>query len=958
MKYKKLNIALCLGMMGLAANNLTAAPSSTDYNLSVNAGFPQFDNQLQQDSIAADSTELVQIAFRKVKKQDLMGDVQAVNLAQIMEKNYTTYSLDNLDAFVSGFNGNIWGNDGYLVLVDGFPRDADNVMPTEIDQISVMKDVNAVALYGSRAAKGVIYITTKRGKAGKQKINIRTNAGIHAPISYPKYVGSAEYMTLYNEARRNDGLTNLYSDETIYHHASGANPYRYPNVDYYASDYIKNSYNRYDATAEISGGNERAQYYTNFGFWSAGSLLNFGEAINNNSSNRFNVRGNIDMKLNDIISLNVDAAATFYTTKGVNADYWGAAATGRPHRFSPLIPIDMIEESDENSWVYVNNSNFLVDGKYLLGGSQLDQSNAFANIYAGGNSRYMNRQFQFDTGLDFDLKNVLDGLTFKTNLAIDYQSNYNQSYNNQYAVYQATWNNYDGRDLISYLTKYGDDQVSGVQNISGSAYRQTIGWNGQLNFFRTYNQAHHVSAILVANAFQIGNSGQYHKHSNANLGLHLGYHYLNKYYVDFSAAMPHSAKLPSGNRQAISPTLSLGWRISEEDFMRHSAFNNLKLTVSGGIINTDLDIQDYYLYQGYYTYNNAAWYSWADGELVHTYDRFRGENLQLGYPQRREVSARIDGALYNNLITFNASYFYNQMNGLLVQPSTLYPMYFMSYWPNYSDLPFVNFNNDERTGVDFGININKNFGNTFMSLGMTGMYFDTQAAKRDELFEYDYQNRSGKPLDALWGLQSDGFYEDQNDIDNSALSTFGEVRPGDIKYIDQNGDGTIDDRDEVYLGKAGWSGSPFSLGLNFTAKWKNITLFAVATGRYGAYAMKNNSYFWMDGEDKYSIMVRDRWTEETKETATYPRLTTGNSDNNFRSSDFWMYRTNRFDLAKVQISYDFPKNLFGNGIVRELGAYVNGFNLLTFAKEKDTMQLNVGQAPQTRFFNFGVKALF
>src|SRR5699024_10121869 len=173
----------------------------------------------QQDSIAADSTELVQIAFRKVKKQDLMGDVQAVNLAQIMEKNYTTYSLDNLDAFVSGFNGNIWGNDGYLVLVDGFPRDADNVMPNEIYKCSVWKDVNAVALYGSRAAKGVIYITTKRGKAGKKKINIHTNAGIHAPISYPKYVGSAEYMTLYNEARLNDGLTNLYSDETIYHHA-------------------------------------------------------------------------------------------------------------------------------------------------------------------------------------------------------------------------------------------------------------------------------------------------------------------------------------------------------------------------------------------------------------------------------------------------------------------------------------------------------------------------------------------------------------------------------------------------------------------------------------------------------------------------------------------------------------------------------------------------------------------
>lgn len=914
--------------------------------------------QVAQDSSVTDSVELVQVAFRKEKKQDLMGEVRSVNISKLMDKNYSTYSLENLDAFTSGFNGNIWGMDGYLVLVDGFPRDADNVLPTEIEEISVLKGVNAVALYGSRAAKGVVYITTKRGKVGEQKINIRANAGIHAPVQYPEYLGSAEYMTLYNEARRNDGLTDLYTAETIYQHAAGTNPYRYPNVDYYASDFLRKHYNRYDATAEISGGGERAQYYTNFGFWSAGSLLNFGEAVDNNRSNRFNVRGNIDMKLNEIIKLHVDAAASFYTQRGVNADYWGAAATGRPHRFAPLIPIDMLEADDENSWVFVNNSNFLVDGKYLLGGSQLDQSNAFADVYAGGNSEYSNRQFLFNTGLDFDLKNVLEGLSFHTALAIDYQSNYSQSYNNNYAVYQATWNNYAGADLISHLTRYGDDQISGVQNISGSAYRQTIALNGQLNYRRSFAEKHHVSAMLLANAFQIGLSQEYHKHSNANLGVQLGYNYANKYYADFSAAVPHSAKLPAGNRRAISPTLSLSWRLSEEPFMQQSIFNDLRLTASGGILNTDLDIENFYLYQGYYTYNEAAWYSWADGELVHTFDRFRGDNADMGYPQRREVSFSIDGGLYNNLITFNASYFYNQMKGLLVQPATLYPMYFMSYWPVYSDLPYVNFNSDERTGVDFAINVNKHFGNTFLSLGATAMYFDSKATQRDELYEFGYQNRTNRPLDALWGLQSDGFYRDQADIDNSALSTFGEVAPGDIKYIDQNGDGTIDDRDEIYLGKAGWSGSPFSLGINLTAKWKNMTLFAIASGRFGAYAMRNNSYFWMDGEDKYSAIVRDRWTPESQATASYPRLTTGNSDNNFRHSDFWMYSTNRFDLTRVQISYDLPKNLLGKGIVREFGAYINGSNLLTFAKEKDILLLNVGAAPQTRFFNVGLKALF
>src|SRR5699024_5798417 len=134
--------------------------------------------------------------------------------------------------------------------------------------------------------------------------------------------------------------------------------------NYYSSEYLKDSYNRYDLTAEISGGNERARYYTNLGYWSNGSVLNFGEAVDNSGSNRFNVRGNVDVNLNKVISLNVDATVSFYTGKGVNADYFGNAATVRPNRFSPLIPINMIEESDEASNTYVNNSNYLVGGQY------------------------------------------------------------------------------------------------------------------------------------------------------------------------------------------------------------------------------------------------------------------------------------------------------------------------------------------------------------------------------------------------------------------------------------------------------------------------------------------------------------------------------------------------------------------------------------------------------------------
>jgi TonB-linked outer membrane protein, SusC/RagA family len=901
----------------------------------------------------------VQIAYRKVAGSDLLGGVSAVNVPEIMDKSYSTYSLDGMEAFTGGFNGNLWGMNSYLVLVDGVPRDAGNVLPSEIEQITFLKGVGAVALYGSRAAKGVVSITTKRGVTGAQKINVRANTGWYVPKSYPKYLGSAEYMTLYNEACQNDGLDKQYSDETIYNYASGKNPYRYADVDYYSSDYLKKAYNRTDATAEIYGGGEKARYYTNLGYNTSSSLLNFGEAIKNNSSNRFNVRGNIDVDLNEFISCKVDANAIIYTGKGVNADYWGSAATLRPYRFSPLIPISMIESNDDPSMKYVNTSNHIIDGKYLLGGTQLDQTNPFAAIYAGGHNTYNSRQFQFNTGIDANLNRVLDGLKFHSLIAVDYATSYSLAYNYGYAVYEALWNNYAGIDQISSLTKYNNDTKPGAQNVSNSTYSQTLAFSGQFDYAKTFNKSHNVTATLVAAGYQQSQANVYHATANANLGFQAGYNFKEKYYADFSSAMIHSAKLPENNRNAFSPTLSLGWRMSKEGFMvGASAVDDLKLTASAGILNTDLDISNYNLYQGYYTYTDAAWYSWRDGGLVHTFDRRRGDNPNMKYPQRKEVNLGVDASFFKKQLTFNGSFFANRITGNLIQSSILYPSYLSSGWPVYSDIPYANYEEDQRVGFDFNLNVNKRVGQTDLSLGVTGTYYDSKAIKRAENYADAYQNRAGKPLDGVWGLQNLGFYNNQDDITNSPRQTFGTVKPGDIKYKDQNGDGVIDTKDEVYLGRGGWSGAPLTLGVNFTAKWKNFTLFALGVGRFGGHGMKNSSYYWVDGTDKYSVIVRDRWTEATKATAKYPRLTTQNSDNNFRSSDFWLYSTNRFDLSKIQISYQLPKALLNKAFVKEMNVYMNGSNLLTIAPEREVLEMNVGSAPQTRFFNVGVKAAF
>lgn len=924
--------------------------------------FAQTDGEQFADSLAADSK--VNTAFRVVNQQDLMGGVSVVNMEQLLDKSYSTYSLDNMSALVGGYTGQLWNMGEALVLVDGVPRAANNVMPSEIDQVTFLKSAAAVALYGSRAAKGVILITTKRGKADGLEVKVSGNASLYVPKSYPKYLGAAEYMTLYNEARANDGLEARYSDEQIYHTAAGTNPFRYPDVNFFSSDYIKKSYNRYDATAEFSGGGRYASFYTNINFYNVDDLINFGEGKDNHT-NRLSIRGNVDLRLNDWVTGWVNTNATFYDARNDNASFWGGSATLRPDRVTPLIPISMVEESNLPAMNLISNSSYLIGGKYLLGGSQENPTNPFAAMYAAGYNKWTSRQFQFDAGINIDLDKVLQGLSFRTQFAVDYATSYSTSINNEYATYEASWNNYSGKDLISSLNKYNKDSKTGTQNLSNSAETQTVMFSGQFNYNRTFNKVHNVSAMLLAHGYQQTISGIYHRTSNANLGLQGTYNYQDKYYADFSAAVVHSAKLAPGHRQALSPTLSVAWRLSKENFLVDSpVVDDLKLTASASCLNQDLDLStrvgdntlEYFLYDDIFT-ATGSWWGWSEtSNALQSFESRRASNKDLTFVKRKEFTVGVDASLWEGLIKLNANYFNISTEGLITTLATAYPNYFQSYYPESSFIPYTNYNNQRRSGFDLSLNINKKVGQVDLNLGINGMYNTSKATRVSENVE-DYLRTEGHAIDALWGLRSAGFYKDEADVAAWAKSSFGEVKPGDIKYVDQNGDGTIDDKDRVILGK--W-GSPYSMGINLTAKWKGLTFFAWVTGSFGGQGVKDNSYTWVYGDRKYSEVVRNRWTPETAATATYPRLTASTSaGNNFRTSDFWVYDTDRIDLGRVQVTYDLPKSIFKtDGFIKGLSVYLSGSGLLTIAKEREYMEMSVGSSPQCRNYNIGFKAEF
>ena len=925
---------------------------------------------LSQGVMAQESADTradsINVAFRKSDVRDVIVPVSKVKVSELMEKNYNTYSLDNMQALTAGYNGQLWNQGEALVLIDGVPRDANNVLPTEIEDITFLKGASAVVLYGSRASKGVILITTKRGSIAPLKISARANYTMDVAKSFPTYLDGAEYMTLYNQALVNDGLSPKFTDEQIYNTAAGTNPYRYPNQQFYTSDYLNKTKSRYDVTAEFQGGGKFAQFYTNVSYYRQGDFINFGEG-KNNYTDRLNVRGNIDLQLSDWASGWVNANATYYNQHGSNSNFWSAASTLRPNRVAPFIPVSFIDPLDVNSLNLIQNTRNIIHnpaglpaGDYFLGATQEDQSNAFADMYSAGYNTWTSRQFQFDAGVKFDLKSILKGLSFKTNFAVDYKTSYSTSLNDQYATFGVNWTQIDGYDVIGSLTQYGQDKHTGTLNASKSAEQQTIAWNGQFDYVNSWGD-HNLHATLVANGYQQTISGEYHRVSNANLGLQASYNFAHKYYVDLAANAVHSAKLPEGNRKAISPSVTLGWRLTSEDFMKDMDWlDDLRLTAGYTVLNQDLDIAEYFMYKDIFT-ATGTWWGWSDANnSIQTSDSQRGGNDELSFVKRKEFNVGLNGALLKNKLTFSVNYFNTTVDGLLAQPDYIYPSYMHTYWPVSTFVPYINYGKNRRQGIDFAIAYNDKAGDFEWGVQAFGQTTTSKNLRVAENVEFEYQRSEGKATDALWGLECLGYYNSQEEIDNAeAKSSFGTVKPGDLKYKDQNGDGIIDSKDQVVIGR--W-GAKFSGGLNLTLKYRNFTLFAMLTGQFGGNAIKNDTYNWVYGERKYSDVVRGAWTAEkfkNGEMISYPRLTTQSPDNNFRTSDYWMYKTDRLDLARVQITYDFSKSLFGpKSIVKGLQIYANGNSLLTIAGERDQMERNVDSSPQTRSFTLGAKVEF
>lgn len=900
--------------------------------------------QLKTSEFLYSEKDNINVAFGKEKRGDIVGSVSVIEPDEIVKYDNTQSLSDAMTGRILGLLGssNIRGLGNALFVVDGLPRDISSLNMSEVDQITVLKDINSSILYGSAAVNGVVLITTKRGQAHKQMVNVTGYYGISTPTQLPKYLSSADFMQLNNEARMNDGLLPQYDATTISNYTTG-NKYRYPSINYYSNEYLKSFKPFFKATTELSGGNDIATYYSYLGWDQTGSLLNFG-AGDAGKQNKFNVRGNVDLKINSFIKSSIDAVAVFNNTKGpVGTSYWTSASTLKPNLFAPLLPMSLI---DPNNALLKNRKNDL-NGLYLLGGTSSYLTNPIADGYSGGNNENIQRTFSFNNRIDFDLNQFVKGLAFHTNFSFDLYTRYDQAVLNTYSVYLPTWK--VAVDSIASLTQYGSDTRPGTQSVANSYYERRFGFYGLLDYDRTFGDVHHFSGSLVGFGNRYKIQGDYQGQKNVNMGLRLAYTYNKKYLVDFSSALVNSVKLPKGNKVAFSPSLGLAWVISSEDFMSSAKFiDYLKLRVSGGIINSDAAIGGFYYYDNLWTTSSS--YNWFDGtwSTSGAISNYAG-NQQLAIEKRKELNFGFEGLLFNHLLQIDANVFTSQYTGQITKPQTLYP----SFYTNF--IPYMNFGKTGYSGAELGLSVNKSMGDLSVVVGANILYANSNVIKRDEIYGYAYQYRTGRPVDALFGLVAEGFFADATDIANHAQQTFGIVKPGDIKYVDQNNDGIIDANDQIQIGR---SQSPFSYGLNLKLTYKSLTLFVMGDGRMGADSYITGDYYWVDGNKKYSQYILNRWTASTSTTATYPRLSSQTNLNNFQNSTFWLYRNNYFRFNRVQLNYEMPETVAKIFLMHNLSFYLAASNLLTLSKHREIRELNIGSEPQYRSYSIGIKTMF
>ncbi len=935
---------------------LISAPGFREFNLYVGEDYAKGSTiVLKRDIAFTQEDEAVHVPFGKVNKQQAIGAISEVKGEELLR--YPDLSLLNALAgrvsglyslqksstpgwnapsmVVRGLSGT--GNNAPLIYVDGIERSANELLPEEIESVQVLKDISAKILYGSRAADGVILVTTKRGLPRRKLISVDTEFGVMLPTSDPEWLDATAYATLYNEARANDGLPAYYSQAEIDAYRTGSDYVMYPNNDFH-KQFLNSNMPMSRAVAQFQGGSKKSAYYVNLGYTGTGGYENIAEPT---SYNKMNIRSNLDVKLTSVTKLRLDIAGRMEFRRSANMttmDFFKALSTHRPNEY----PI-MFSDGSEPELIY-------------LGGSYEHPN----NIYGMGNltkyKKQLDRNIQFNIGFDFDFNKYINGVTASASFSYDNLSMYRHGIVEQPETYKVLSAIDNGDGTVDYekvklqleKLKYGNTQKL------ADDYIQKIGFIGQVNYNRTFAEKH----ALKANFVWLINSSQYlgnvQRDKQLNYGLRVNYAFSSKYIAELDLSYMGSSHFAPGKQFGLFPALGLGWVVSEERWLENvEAIDFLKLKVTGGEMGYDKGA-GYYLYEDRWKTGRTVSFSDRNKTKVRTTNFIKLGNPDLTWEKAREINIGVESILFNRKLSVEANYFNEDRYDIMTTLGTQYPEYFGA------NLPTENYGEVKNSGFDGDFIFHKYKGTFTFNIGVNFVYSKSEVIKANELMypsELDYMSTINQSSDVFTGYVADGLLTDADLI--TYRSTLGAVMAGDVKYKDLNNDGVIDNRDRTVIGN---DFPTFTSGIHFDLKYKGFELYALGVVYTGFDTMKSNLYFWVNGAGKYSGVVNDRWTPATSATASYPRLTTTSGSNNFVNSTYWMEDADFFKLKNVELSYSLSDRLLASTFMNRVRFYIRGTNLLSISKfdklDPENIDAGINDYPLMKSITGGISINF
>lgn len=821
-----------------------------------------------------------------------------------------------------------------LVLVDGFPRDIKDITALEIESVEVMKDAVASALYGVRGANGVVMITTRGGKDGKLKVSADYHYGLGLQSRSPEFADSYTYANSLNTALALDGLDARYSSYELDAFRTGEYPYEFPNVDWWNEVYKKTTSNhRLGLTFE--GGSDRFKYYSVIDYmYDIGLFRNRTNTDSRYSTMpsdvRLNLRANLDVKITRTTFMKLHVTGKLAEDNAANSGDIYSTLYKTPSAAFPVMHEDGI-----------------------FGGSAIyGANNPFALLNASGNTRTTVGMLLLDMSLRQKLDVVTEGLAVEALLSFDNCGVMYDSSSQQYRYKDAGASILPDGTLTSTPVIYGrDSETLGHSQGFESLYIRNS-FQAKVDYARSFG-AHDVSAAAIYDQQSYVLNGRNTSSKRQSAIVTASYVYGRRYSLGLAGSWSGTAYLPKGSRFNFYPAVNAAWIATGEDFLKDvKSLDYWKIYASAGLSGWDGNMshelwrQSYGSGGSYYLTTNASPY-WGHAEGTLPVENLKPE-------MSRKITLGTELKAFDDRLGVYVEGFWDRRSNILV-PASSAVSGIIGIGTSYECSGENNYR-----GLDASISWNDRHGDFTYGLYGNMSYLETEVINENQEFqEYDYLYHAGNPVGQKYGLEVIGFFHDQREINNSPSQTFSTVRPGDLKYKDQNGDNIIDSKDMVRMYGSNIPRLYFGFGIDFG--YKGFEVSADFQGMTGVTVSLLDSplYSPLLNNGNISRTFLDTeipWTPEDAAKATMPRLTTQTNNNNYRGNSLW-YRDGSFlKLRNLTLSYTFSRKMLK---FADMKVYVQGTNLFSLDNLKvvDPEQLTASY-PTMRVFWAGVKFNF